>query len=435
MKHNFGNKLIDDELLQRLFLEGVTKADLELWWLQSKSHRENVVSEDQKHVFNRVRHYENQGCTLEVAKKIVSKEMPIFGEVDKEFTFDGPLPYELKYHVDLFITLKISDGPQNLMTESSSYGSFNHYLRKNLFRSIEDEFEELASETTWDFNIESLSLGNPPDSASKFEDDNWNPPDVSESFKENQKQTVHIKDLENPLEYKNIPDLFPDNKTDDTDSSELSTHINSRATFVEEDPQHHNENSFVKKLLGKRDILIRSRTMPPDIDGEDQEPIEIKYDRIISELDELVDNNKFANTPIAEEGKPHSTRVINDPLVVVIKKGDKLQFHLCRIDDDTFSISKMVLTNNNRLFTKGRVEFDSSIARGLVSEKDTYNRIKEISEDNRLFLGNRFYKNKQFYVIAEERKVIDDYRVIFKKNVFIPKEVFEEIIEGLEELV
>ena len=141
---SFGHILLErektDEKVRNAFApkraEGVTDEDIALWWNMHDLERRLICKVDE---MNRILLFEklmqSSGMTeLEAARK-VAKRFPVYGDREHlvlENEDDRPLPFELKWRVNRYITEKTKADPVGFQKEIEASTSLNALLRRAL---------------------------------------------------------------------------------------------------------------------------------------------------------------------------------------------------------------------------------------------------------------------------------------------------------------
>ena len=140
----FGEILLErektDETVREAFApkrsQGVTDEDIALWWNMHDLERRMICKVDE---MNRILLFEklvqNSGVTEQEAARRVAKRFPIYGDPDHLVLGtddDRPLPYELKWRVNRFITERTKAEPEVFQKEADVSTSLNALLRRAL---------------------------------------------------------------------------------------------------------------------------------------------------------------------------------------------------------------------------------------------------------------------------------------------------------------
>ena len=140
----FGEILLErektDETVREAFApkrsQGVTDEDIALWWNMHDLERRMICKVDE---MNRILLFEklvqNSGVTEQEAARRVAKRFPIYGDPDHLVLGtddDRPLPYELKWRVNRFITERTKADPEVFQKEADVSTSLNALLRRAL---------------------------------------------------------------------------------------------------------------------------------------------------------------------------------------------------------------------------------------------------------------------------------------------------------------
>jgi hypothetical protein len=138
----FGDILLErervDENVRNAFApkraEGVTDEDISLWWNMHDLERRMICKVDE---MNRILLFEklvqDTGVTEPEAARVVAKRFPIYGDPDHlvlDTDDDRPLPFELKWRVNRYITERTEADPDRFREESEASTSLNALLRK-----------------------------------------------------------------------------------------------------------------------------------------------------------------------------------------------------------------------------------------------------------------------------------------------------------------
>ncbi len=142
LPESFGDILLDreqtDEKVQTAFApkraEGVTDEDIALWWNMHDLERRMICRVDE---MNRILLFEKlvqgSGMTELEAARTVAKRFPVYG--DREHLVlgtedDRPLPFELKWRVNRYITERTIANPDRFREAAEASTSMNALLRK-----------------------------------------------------------------------------------------------------------------------------------------------------------------------------------------------------------------------------------------------------------------------------------------------------------------
>jgi hypothetical protein len=144
---SFGEILLEreqsDERVRDAFApkraEGVTDEDIAFWWNMHDLERRMISKIDE---MNRILLFEkliqSSGLAeLEVAR-MVAKQFPVYGDPDHlvlETDDDRPLPFELKWRVNRYITERKKTDPDKFQEEVEASTSLNALLRKAVRQS------------------------------------------------------------------------------------------------------------------------------------------------------------------------------------------------------------------------------------------------------------------------------------------------------------
>jgi hypothetical protein len=142
LPENFGEILLEreqtDEHVRAVFLpkraEGVTDEDIAFWWNMPDLERRLICKVDEMNrilLFDKL--MQGGGSTEQEAARMVAKQFPIYGDpnhlvLDSED--DRPLPFELKWRVNRFISERTADAADSFHDEVEASTSLNAVLRK-----------------------------------------------------------------------------------------------------------------------------------------------------------------------------------------------------------------------------------------------------------------------------------------------------------------
>ncbi len=142
LPESFGNILLEreqtDENVRNAFApkraEGVSDEDIALWWNMQDLERRLICKVDE---MNRILLFEklvkNDGVPEPDAARMVAKRYPIYGDPEHlvlENEDDRPLPFELKWRINRYITKKTNADPDGFQKEVESSTSLNALLRR-----------------------------------------------------------------------------------------------------------------------------------------------------------------------------------------------------------------------------------------------------------------------------------------------------------------
>ena len=142
----FGEILLEreqtDEKVRNAFApkraEGVTDEDIALWWNIHDLERRLICKVDE---MNRILLFEKlvtgDGMTEPEAARMVAKRFPIYGDPDHrvlDADDDRPLPFELKWRVNRYVTESTKADPDEFQKEVDDATSLNALLRGALKR-------------------------------------------------------------------------------------------------------------------------------------------------------------------------------------------------------------------------------------------------------------------------------------------------------------
>jgi len=138
----FGEILLEreqtDEEVRNAFApkraDGVADDDIVLWWNMHDLERRMICKVDE---MNRILLFEKlvQGSGLPEpeAARMVAKRFPVYGDADHlvlETDDDRPLPFELKWRVNRYITERAEADPEGFQEEVEASTSLNAVLRE-----------------------------------------------------------------------------------------------------------------------------------------------------------------------------------------------------------------------------------------------------------------------------------------------------------------
>jgi hypothetical protein len=138
----FGEILLDrektDETVRDAFApkraEGVTDEDIAFWWNMHDLERRMICRVDEMNrilLFDKL--MQDSGMPEAEAAQMVAKRYPIYGDPE-HLVFgvddDRPLPFELKWRINRYITEKTSADPDKFHEEAEASTSLNALLRR-----------------------------------------------------------------------------------------------------------------------------------------------------------------------------------------------------------------------------------------------------------------------------------------------------------------
>ena len=137
---SFGDILLErektDEKVRDAFApkraEGVTDEDIAFWWNLHDLERRMICKVDE---MNRILLFEKlvkDGVTEPEAARMVAKRFPVYGDPGHlvlETDDDRPLPFELKWRVNRYITERTTADPDRFHDEVEASTSLNALLR------------------------------------------------------------------------------------------------------------------------------------------------------------------------------------------------------------------------------------------------------------------------------------------------------------------
>ena len=114
--------------------EGVTDEDIAFWWNMHDLERRMICKVDE---MNRILLFEklvqDNGLTEPEAARMVAKRFPVYGDPNHlvlETDDDRPLPFELKWRVNRYISERTKSDPEKFQTEVEASTSLNALLRR-----------------------------------------------------------------------------------------------------------------------------------------------------------------------------------------------------------------------------------------------------------------------------------------------------------------
>ena len=143
----FGDTLLEwekkDEKVRDAFApkraEGVKDEDIALWWNMHDLERRMICKVDE---MNRILLFEkllrDSGATEPEAARAAAKRFPVYGDPGHlvlETDDDRPLPFELKWRVNRYITERTNADPDKFQEEVEASTSLNAVLRKAVRRN------------------------------------------------------------------------------------------------------------------------------------------------------------------------------------------------------------------------------------------------------------------------------------------------------------
>jgi hypothetical protein len=146
LPESFGNMLLEreqtDEQVRNAFApkrgEGVTDEDIALWWNMHDLERRMICKVDE---MNRILLFEklvrDGDASESEAARIVARRFPIYGDPEHlvlDTDDDRPLPFELKWRVNRYISERTKTDPDGFHEEAESATSLNALLRRAIRR-------------------------------------------------------------------------------------------------------------------------------------------------------------------------------------------------------------------------------------------------------------------------------------------------------------
>ena len=147
LPESFGEILLEreqtDEKVRNAFApkraEGVSDEDIALWWNMHDLERRMICKVDE---MNRILLFEklvqDSGVTEPEAARMVAKRFPVYGDPDHLVLGtddDRPLPFELKWRVNRYITERTKADPDGFREEAEASTSLNALLRRAVRQS------------------------------------------------------------------------------------------------------------------------------------------------------------------------------------------------------------------------------------------------------------------------------------------------------------
>jgi hypothetical protein len=144
---SFGEILLEreqtDEKVRNAFApkraEGVTDEDIAFWWNMHDLERRMICKVDE---MNRILLFEklvkNSGVSEPEAARLVAGRFPVYGDPEHlvlEADDDRPLPFELKWRINRYISDRIQNDPDGFMKEAEATTSLNALLRRAIRQS------------------------------------------------------------------------------------------------------------------------------------------------------------------------------------------------------------------------------------------------------------------------------------------------------------
>jgi hypothetical protein len=119
--------------------DGVTDDDIAFWWNMHDLERRMICKVDE---MNRILLFEKlvqgSGLTELEAARMVAKRFPVYGDPDHrvlETDDDRPLPFELKWRVNRYVTERTKADPDKFQAEVEASTSLNALLRRAVRQS------------------------------------------------------------------------------------------------------------------------------------------------------------------------------------------------------------------------------------------------------------------------------------------------------------
>jgi hypothetical protein len=138
----FGEVLLDrektDETVKEMFApkraDGVTDEDISFWWNMHDLERRLICRVDE---INRILLFEKlvraEGASEPEAARMVAKRFPVYGDPEHrvlETEDDRPLPFELKWRVNRYISERVKSNAERFHEEVEAATSLNALLRQ-----------------------------------------------------------------------------------------------------------------------------------------------------------------------------------------------------------------------------------------------------------------------------------------------------------------
>jgi hypothetical protein len=141
---SFGDILLErertDEKVRDAFApkraEGVTDEEIAFWWNLHDLERRLICKVDEMNrilMFNKLVH--ESGASEPEAARMVARRFPVYGDPEHlvlDADDDRPLPFELKWRVNRYITEKTQANPEEFQKQVEASTSLNALLRRAL---------------------------------------------------------------------------------------------------------------------------------------------------------------------------------------------------------------------------------------------------------------------------------------------------------------
>jgi hypothetical protein len=142
LPESFGDILLEreqtDEKVRTAFApkraEGIIDEDIALWWNMHDLERRLICRVDE---MNRILLFEklmqDSGVTEPEAARLVAKRYPVYGDPEHLVLGtddDRPLPFELKWRINRYITQRTQSNPDGFQKETEESTSLNAVLRR-----------------------------------------------------------------------------------------------------------------------------------------------------------------------------------------------------------------------------------------------------------------------------------------------------------------
>jgi hypothetical protein len=142
LPESFGDILLErertDEKVRGAFApkraDGVTDEDIAFWWNMHDLARRMICKVDEMNrilLFDKL--VQSEGVTESEAARMVARRFPIYGDPDHLVlgtVDDRPLPFELKWRINRYITERTQAGPEGFNAEAEASTSLNALLRE-----------------------------------------------------------------------------------------------------------------------------------------------------------------------------------------------------------------------------------------------------------------------------------------------------------------
>jgi hypothetical protein len=141
---SFGDILLErertDEKVRNAFAskraEGVTDEEIVFWWNMHDLERRLICKVDEMNrilMFNKL--VQESGIPEPEAARIVARRFPVYGDPEHlvlDTYDDRPLPFELKWRVNRYISERTKNDPESFQKEVETATSLNALLRREI---------------------------------------------------------------------------------------------------------------------------------------------------------------------------------------------------------------------------------------------------------------------------------------------------------------